>query len=284
MSSIGTVLKAARQAKSISFDEVYSTTKIHPRVLARLESDTFDNLPSLFVKNFLRSYASFLEVDAQPLLDAYHQRDEGAVEPARETSVAQPAEAPAHLFQESPYEPAPFVWPEDRSSRQQLLTLRRLGVVASLLIAVSLYFMYPAVKTLRAKPRTVAGNALHSAGVMPPLKEMAKPEPAAPGNSATAKASPAPQPTLETRPTTESIAAAAAAKAIPSARLRISCNGKVVYEGSLNGGPARAAVDGWTAGASSSVSPGLSSYALEAVGKGVVRRVWIRLSGSCQKT
>jgi cytoskeletal protein RodZ len=284
MSSIGTVLREARQAKSISFDEVYSTTKIHPRVLQRLENDTYSDLPSLFIKNFLKSYASFLEVDAQPLLDAYFQSDAGAAAQAHETIESSAAPTVGPTAAESPAEPAPFVWPEDRDSRQQLLTLRRLGIAASLPIALVLFFVYPAAKTLRAKPRSAAAGALRGAGVMPPLKETAKSERALPDGNATAKVTPPLQPTPEMPQAAEQIAAPAPAKAAPSARLRITCNAKVVYDGLLNGGPAKDAVNGWASATSSSLSPGLSKYALESLGKGAVTRVTIRLSGSCKRT
>ncbi len=74
MSSIGNVLKEARTKKAITLDEVHSRIKIHPRVLQLLEEDKFEKLPSpLFVKSFLKSYAEFLEVDPEELLLEYEK-------------------------------------------------------------------------------------------------------------------------------------------------------------------------------------------------------------------
>ena len=74
MSSIGSVLKEARTKKAISLEDVHSKIKIHPRVLQLLEEDKFEKLPSpLFVKSFLKSYAEFLEVNPDALVDTYEK-------------------------------------------------------------------------------------------------------------------------------------------------------------------------------------------------------------------
>ncbi len=74
-SSIGEILKEARTKKAVSLEEVYSRTKIHPTVLKSLEEDKFDKLPNpLFVKNFIRSYAQFLEVSADDLVKRFDEQ------------------------------------------------------------------------------------------------------------------------------------------------------------------------------------------------------------------
>ena len=74
MNSIGAQLKEARNKKSITLEDVHSKIKIHPRVLQLLEEDKFEKLPSpLFAKNFLKSYAEFLEVNSEELMRAYDQ-------------------------------------------------------------------------------------------------------------------------------------------------------------------------------------------------------------------
>ena len=82
MTSIGSVLKEARNKKSISLEEVHSRIKIHPRVIQLLEDDKFDKLPSpVFVKSFLKSYAEFLEVNPEEIVRAYDK--EGRKDPAQ---------------------------------------------------------------------------------------------------------------------------------------------------------------------------------------------------------
>ena len=80
MSAIGMTLKEARNKKAVSLEDVHAKTKIHPRVLQLLEDEKFDKLPSpLFVKSFLKAYAEFLEINPQELLQTYEK--EGQKEP-----------------------------------------------------------------------------------------------------------------------------------------------------------------------------------------------------------
>lgn len=76
MSSIGNQLKEARSKKTLSLDDVYSRIKIHPRVLNLLEEGRFEKLPSpLFAKSFLKTYAEFLELNPESLIQAYEKED-----------------------------------------------------------------------------------------------------------------------------------------------------------------------------------------------------------------
>jgi len=80
VSAIGNTLKEARNKKAVSLEDVHAKTKIHPRVLQLLEDEKFDKLPSpLFVKSFLKAYAEFLEINPQELLQTYEK--EGQKEP-----------------------------------------------------------------------------------------------------------------------------------------------------------------------------------------------------------
>lgn len=82
MSTIGSLLKEARNKKSVTFEEVHAKTKIHPRVLQLLEDDKFDKLPSpLFARSFLRSYAEFLEINVAEITQAYENLSRKEPEP-----------------------------------------------------------------------------------------------------------------------------------------------------------------------------------------------------------
>ncbi len=70
--TIGATLKDARTKKAVSLDDVHAKIKIHPRVLQLLEEDKFEKLPSpLFAKSFLKSYAEFLELNTDSLIEIY---------------------------------------------------------------------------------------------------------------------------------------------------------------------------------------------------------------------
>ncbi len=91
MSSIGSLLKEARNKKAISLEEVHFRIKIHPRVLQLLEEDKFEKLPSpVFVKSFLRSYAQFLEMNPEEIVRAYEK--EGVREPMQQLYIRSAAE------------------------------------------------------------------------------------------------------------------------------------------------------------------------------------------------
>jgi cytoskeletal protein RodZ len=272
MDSIGIVLRTAREGKSISFDQVYSATRIHPRVLARLEGDDFDGLPSLCVRSFLRSYAGVLEVDAEPLLDAYYQREEKPFEVPGEDPSRPSHDRTIESFPDSSARPAPFVWPEkERSWAWDLRMLRRLGVVVGLPIALLGYLTYSAGKTLWARP-SVQETPRRAQALTGSRSEPPKASPAP-----SLEPVPQPQPTVESRPTPAPSPTPDSAVIARNARLRVTCNGRTVYDGLLSAATAKDATS------ASSGSPKLTHFALEPIGKGAVKRVAISLSGSCQK-
>lgn len=85
--SIGATLKEARAKKEITLDDVHAKLKIHPRVLQLLEEEKFDKLPSpLFAKSFLRSYAQFLEVNADEIIASY-EKEKRAPEPEQKMYI-----------------------------------------------------------------------------------------------------------------------------------------------------------------------------------------------------
>lgn len=69
--SIGEKLRQAREKRSISLEEASKATYMRVGYLRALESDDFNALPSnTQARGFLRAYASYLGLDAEPLLAA----------------------------------------------------------------------------------------------------------------------------------------------------------------------------------------------------------------------
>jgi cytoskeletal protein RodZ len=63
---LGEGLRAAREARELSLQDVSDSTKIHPKILDALEALDMGRLPSRpFAIGFVRSYAQFLGVDAE---------------------------------------------------------------------------------------------------------------------------------------------------------------------------------------------------------------------------
>ena len=69
---LGDLLKKTREELHIKLDEVVATTKIQRYYLEAIEDEEWSKLPSqVFVKGFLRSYADFLGLDKETVIDHY---------------------------------------------------------------------------------------------------------------------------------------------------------------------------------------------------------------------
>ncbi len=62
--SPGKYLRAKRESQKLSLKEVADTTRIREPVLRALEEDRYANLPALYVKSFLSTYAEYLGLDS----------------------------------------------------------------------------------------------------------------------------------------------------------------------------------------------------------------------------
>jgi len=68
----GNDLKKLRKAFGIEISEIYLITKISVSVLKTIENDKYERLPAdVYLKNFLRSYAQILQIDAPRVIDGY---------------------------------------------------------------------------------------------------------------------------------------------------------------------------------------------------------------------
>ncbi len=69
MQTIGERLEEARKRKGISIREAAETTKIRGDYLQKFEANSFDiDLPPLYLRGFIRTYAKFLDLDAERLI------------------------------------------------------------------------------------------------------------------------------------------------------------------------------------------------------------------------
>lgn len=72
MQTIGERLEEARKKKGISIREAAEATKIRGDYLSKFENNQFDiNLTELYVRGFLRTYAQFLRLPADRILNDY---------------------------------------------------------------------------------------------------------------------------------------------------------------------------------------------------------------------
>ena len=68
----GDDLKRLREARGIELQEVFELTRISVSILDWIENDELESLPpTLYLKNFLRTYAEILQVDPERVIDGY---------------------------------------------------------------------------------------------------------------------------------------------------------------------------------------------------------------------
>src|SRR3989337_168849 len=72
--STGALLRTARRKRRVSIERAAEETRIRADFLMRMESDEFDFLAPAYVRGFLKTYARFLRVDPDPLLEQFDRR------------------------------------------------------------------------------------------------------------------------------------------------------------------------------------------------------------------
>lgn len=93
MDSIGQTLRDARHAEDVTLTYVARRTRIRETFLDALERDDFETLPiaAVYVRSALRTYAQYLELDAEAIVAAYDRRNEPDAEPSSRRRWARPA-------------------------------------------------------------------------------------------------------------------------------------------------------------------------------------------------
>lgn len=71
---MGAYLRDARRRRRVSIDRAAEQTRIRPDYLMRMESDEFDFLAPAYVRGFLRTYARFLRVNEEPLIQEFDRK------------------------------------------------------------------------------------------------------------------------------------------------------------------------------------------------------------------
>src|SRR5829696_10419747 len=78
---IGRTLELARKERGLSFKEVEEATKIRAGYLEELERENFDVLPAVYVQGSLKTYANFLGLDGEALVQQLKHRQVSQQEP-----------------------------------------------------------------------------------------------------------------------------------------------------------------------------------------------------------
>ena len=261
--SIGTTLKEARVKKEISLEDVHAKLKIHPRVLQLLEEEKFDKLPSpQFAKSFLRSYAQFLEVNAEEILDHFE----------KENKLPEP-------------EQKMYIKPVDMSGARKIpASWWTAGIIAALLLAIA---MFAPTKQLSSWASKLKMPAVKFQKKTPVVKEKKVSAP---------KTEEAQAPAVESADTWLNTVKLGnfpklnkkqpldlQIKALDAVWVHVTCDGKVLFQGVLKKGggdvwQAKSAIEIWT-GNASNMSLTLNKTSLGSPGKGVVKKMIVSHEG-----
>jgi hypothetical protein len=91
-SGIGSTLRDARNRRKIDLSEVEEATKIRVRFLRALENEEWDVLPGdIYVRAFIKTYASYLGLDGERLAEDYRASAEGPGGAERPPTRIEPA-------------------------------------------------------------------------------------------------------------------------------------------------------------------------------------------------
>jgi hypothetical protein len=106
--TIGQRLEAARQSKGVSASEAGQATKILSRFIEAMEADDFGALSApVYARSFIKMYATYLGMDASPLVDEYAEQHAPKTQRQLSEEVRQNIAGVDQISAESPTPPAP---------------------------------------------------------------------------------------------------------------------------------------------------------------------------------
>jgi len=90
--SIGRTLKACREGKNISVNDIASKMHLDVKIINAIEEDNFSSLPdAIYVRGYIRSYSKLLGADADGLVKLYEQHG-GDFEPEIIPEIRHPSQ------------------------------------------------------------------------------------------------------------------------------------------------------------------------------------------------
>lgn len=248
MSELGRLLAEARSARGLSLADVESVTRIRQKYLEALERAQYDRLPrGTVARGFLRTYAAYLGLDTQALLNLYTTESGDAGE---DVEIAEPGKP--RLVD---YRPLEVELIDDYRDNRWVYWLLA-GLLVALLAAGAWWVLVrnPGWNPLKALAPAPAPTSTATPTATPwvvtatPRATATLPEPPATVPMATSSILTLPTPTVPASPTptsrptsTPEIVASLSLEVVASQRswLRVTVDGAVVEEGFLNANDTR---------------------------------------------
>ena len=226
MQTVGEILRAERGKKGVTIKDVEGATNIRALYLSAIEDNQFSVAPGeVYLKGFIRNYATYLGLDGQEMVNLYRQQINPPPPPEPQTGPED----------ESPDQPEPHPTTTERSKRRE----NRAGqsgspsvgkplvaiMVALIVAGAGLWFYYGSGNN--ASPQQPSAQQLPA---QPPQQQVqppvVKPQPPQPQQAAPA------QDAKKTKPVTVSVKITAECWAAAIA------DGREIYEGILRTGDA----------------------------------------------
>ncbi len=230
MMSIGERLRQERLRRGVSLPQVAEQTKIRAGLLAAIEADDFDQLPGeFFARAFVRQYGRLLGVEESEI----------------EAMLAQRFGAPPAAEQAPPEWPAleagqpPLPWAGDLLRN---VVIGAAGFAAVALAGVAVYYWWQGTRSPAViRPAPVAARPALPAepAPAPPPVAVPAPEPTTPAASPAETLSPETAPAQPKSPPAAGAALVVDLAAARSAWVRVTSDGVVVYEATLQPGAGR---------------------------------------------
>ncbi len=208
MGQLGDTLRERRMALGMSLLQAEEATKIRAKLLEALENGEYDRLPDPgYVRGYVTSYASFLELDSASLL-AMYRAETGAGGRSRDIAPAAEAVKPRGQQHAVPLNAAVIL------------------VVILALLAVGVWLVVRAVQGPEPTPPIPATGSQVSTSTTPPSDAATAPQP---------DRTPTAPPVSENKPFALKVAVAADG----ASWIRVTVDGLKAYEGSLTGGQSK---------------------------------------------
>jgi cytoskeleton protein RodZ len=243
VAELGQQLRGAREARGLGVDDVARGTRIRAAYIRALEEGRYADLPApVYVRGFLRNYATFLGLDAEELIGELEQQRNGAFQ---------------HQARHAPRQIATPVWhgPRPRAMAGALLLILLVAFVAYIFRQYSEFTASRTTNVFAASPSATAVTSATAVPIptitpMPTLPPTAAPTAAAtavplmaptasPAHSVASPAPPPPSPTPKATPT-QAAPLVLSLQALSESWLRVTVDGKVAFEGTLLPGTTRA--------------------------------------------
>ena len=136
---IGKKFREKRKTLGVSVEDASSQSRIHPNVIADIENGVFDRLDKLYVRSFLKKYATYLGIDEKGVMEDYEKISSSL--PDKEFTFN--VEKEEKKQQELKLPPLPKLPPVSREQVQKIL------VIASAVVLVILMFIL--IGTMKSK-------------------------------------------------------------------------------------------------------------------------------------